>query len=106
MTNRTILHAGPRLPQGHRPADALRATIIGAALHEEWAKTPAEADHLIESDELDLQPACAFNAAATYCGGITPSMPVVVVGNRTTGTRAYAALNEGRGKVLRYGVYE
>jgi hypothetical protein len=36
-------------------------------------------------------------------GIITPSMPVFAVENRTFGTRAHATINEGLGKVLRFG---
>ena len=38
-------------------------------------------------------------------GVISPSMAVYVVENRTHGNRAYSNLNEGYGKVLRYGAY-
>jgi hypothetical protein len=36
-------------------------------------------------------------------GIITPSMPVFVVENRPSGNRAYVTINEGLGKVLRFG---
>jgi hypothetical protein len=36
-------------------------------------------------------------------GMITPSMPVLVVENRAHGNRAHATINEGLGKVLRFG---
>ena len=38
-------------------------------------------------------------------GVISPSMAVYVVENRTHGNRAFSNLNEGYGKVLRYGAY-
>src|SRR6266581_2012697 len=38
-------------------------------------------------------------------GATTASMPVLVVENRAAGNRAYSTLNEGLGKVLRYGAY-
>ena len=39
-------------------------------------------------------------------GIITGNMPVFVVDNVTDGNRAYTAIHEGEGKVLRYGVYD
>jgi hypothetical protein len=39
-------------------------------------------------------------------GVISPTMPVVVVENVASGTRAHATLNEGLGKVLRFGAYD
>jgi hypothetical protein len=38
-------------------------------------------------------------------GILSPSMPVVIVENAPGGTRAFATLNEGLGKVLRFGAY-
>lgn len=38
-------------------------------------------------------------------GVVTASMPVWIVENQTFGNRAYCTLNEGLGKVLRYGAY-
>jgi hypothetical protein len=39
-------------------------------------------------------------------GVISPSMPVVVVENDAAGNRAFANLNEGLGKVLRFGAFD
>jgi hypothetical protein len=39
-------------------------------------------------------------------GILSPSMPVLVVENTTAGNRAFASLNEGLGKVLRFGAYD
>jgi hypothetical protein len=38
-------------------------------------------------------------------GVTSPSMKVYVLENETHGTKAYSNLNEGYGKVLRYGAY-
>jgi hypothetical protein len=84
---------------------ALRGTVIGAALYEGWAKTAAEALALLKGGEIDLRSAQDFDALGTYCGGITPSAPLLVVEDAATGTRAFNNLNEGRGKALRYGSY-
>ena len=105
MTERTVLHAGPPLPEGQRVTGALRGTVIGAALHEGWAKTPEEAASLLDRGEIALRSAQEHDALGTYCGGISPSAPVMVVENLAGGTRAYNNLNEGRGKALRYGAY-
>ena len=36
-------------------------------------------------------------------GIVSPSMPVLIFENKTFGNRAFCTLNEGLGKVLRYG---
>ena len=38
-------------------------------------------------------------------GVVSPTMPVAIVADAATGRTAYATLNEGLGKVLRYGAY-
>ncbi len=38
-------------------------------------------------------------------GVISPSMPVYILENKTHGNRSYSNLNEGYGRVLRYGAY-
>lgn len=105
MTDRTVLHAGPPLPRDQRVSGALRGTVVGAALHEGWAETPEQAERMLDGGEIDLESAQAHDALGTYCGGISPSTPVMVVENTADGTRAYNNLNEGRGKALRYGAY-
>ncbi len=39
-------------------------------------------------------------------GVISPSMTVYMVENQTHGNRAFSNLNEGYGKVLRYGAFD
>ena len=39
-------------------------------------------------------------------GIMTASMPVWIIENQAFGNRAYATLNEGLGKVLRYGAFD
>jgi hypothetical protein len=39
-------------------------------------------------------------------GIISPSMPVFIIDNPAGGNRAYCTMNEGLGKVLRYGAYD
>ena len=49
---------------------------------------------------------CHHVQAVGPMGRITSAnMPVFVVENRLTGNRAYCILNEGIGKVLRFGAY-
>src|SRR6266705_2678365 len=55
------------------------------------------------ANEQALQPCHSVNAVGPMAGLITPSMPLMVVENREHGNRAYCTLNEGLGKVLRYG---
>src|SRR5262249_3302649 len=61
---------------------------------------------LVERGELAFEPCHHHGAVGPMAGILSPSMPVVVVENRPGGTRAFATLNEGLGKVLRFGAYD
>src|SRR6185295_10936816 len=52
---------------------------------------------------VSLKPCHHAGAAGPMTGIITASMPVFVVENRPLGNRAHATVNEGLGKVLRFG---
>jgi hypothetical protein len=100
-----ILHSGP--PIGwDRMCGPVRGAITGAILLEGWATTPDEAVELVGSGRVGLSPCHDHGAVGPMAGVISPSMPVLVVENVTAGTRAHATLNEGLGKVLRFGAYD
>jgi len=99
-----FLHAGPPI-DWERASGPLRGALIGAVLHEGMATTPEEATALAESGALDLSPCHHHAAVGPMAGVVSPSMPMFVVENRAHGNRAYCTLNEGLGKVLRYGAY-
>ena len=98
-----ILHAGPPLSGWTEACGALRGSIAGALVHWGYAPDVAEAEALAARDDFRLLPANDSHALATYAGVISRHTPVLVVKNRNTGNHAFAALNEGRGKALRYG---
>src|SRR5205085_9705741 len=51
----------------------------------------------------DLAPCHEHMAVGPMAGVICPSMPVVIVEDQVSGLRTYSNLNEGLGRVLRYG---
>ena len=102
---RTILHAGPPIAW-ERMCGPVRGAIIGAALFEAWADSPEAAVRLIEHGAITFAPCHHHGAVGPMAGILSPSMPVVVVDNAPGGTRAFATLNEGLGKVLRFGAYD
>lgn len=102
---RTLLHAGPPIdwPQMSGP---LRGAIIGAVLHEGLAVSPEEAERKAAAGEFEFAPCHERGAVGPMAGVISASMPVWVVENDAHGNRAHCTLNEGLGKVLRYGAYD
>lgn len=100
----TLLHAGPPIQWQNMP-HPVQGSCIGAVLFEGWAQTEEEALGLLQSGQVNLIP-CHHVEAVGPMGGITSAnMPVLVVENTEHGNRAYCILNEGIGKVLRFGAY-
>jgi len=99
----------------------MRGAITGALIFEGKAKDEAEAQALVESGEVELEPCHHHGAAGPMAGLISPSMSVYIIENKTHdstgpvlseaegltagGNRSFSGLNEGYGKVLRYGAY-
>lgn len=102
MENRMLLHAGPPL-SWDTACGPMRGALAGAALYEGWARSLLEAENLLSRGDIALSPCHEHDAVGPMAGVISPSMPVLVVENKTFGNRAYSTLNEGLGKVLRYG---
>jgi hypothetical protein len=99
---RTLLHAGPPI-DWRRMGGALRGAVIGAILLEGWASDAPAAQRMAANGEIRFDPCHHHGAVGPMAGVICPSMPVWVVRNRTHGNCAFSTLNEGLGKVLRYG---
>ena len=101
---KVILHAGPPIEYKNMP-DPVQGSCVGAVLFEEWADNEEDARKLLASGEVKFIP-CHHVHAVGPMGGITsPNMAVFVVEEETFGTRAYCTMNEGIGKVLRFGAY-
>ncbi len=105
LVDRQILHSGPPIAW-ERMCGPVQGAITGAILLEGWATTPDEAVALAASGRIELSACHHHRAVGPMAGVVSPSMPVVVVENVTAGTRAHATLNEGLGKVLRFGAYD
>jgi len=102
LAGRLVLHSGP--PLAWREACAtMQVAILCAIRYEGWARDDAAARALVESGEVALGPCHHWAAVGPMTGIITPSMPVFVVENRRHGNRAHVTVNEGLGKVLRFG---
>lgn len=102
MEERMLLHAGPPLTW-ETASGPMRGALTGSVLYEGWARSVADAEALLERGEIQLAPCHEHDAVGPMAGIISPSMPLLAVRNETEGNRAFATLNEGLGKVLRYG---
>ena len=99
---RIILHAGPPI-EWARMCGPMQGAICGAIVFEGWAPDLAAAEKLAAGGGVTFHPNHHFDAVGPMTGLTTRSMPVMVVENRKFGNRAYCAINEGLGKVMRFG---
>ena len=106
MRDKMILHAGPPITW-ERMCGPVRGAVIGACLYEGWAKTSDEAAQLAASGALTFEPCHHHHAVGPMAGVVSPSMPVWIIENaaREASNRAFCTLNEGLGKVLRFGAF-
>ncbi|MEO8137039.1 MAG: DUF1116 domain-containing protein [Betaproteobacteria bacterium] len=102
MGNRMILHAGPPITWQDM-CGPMQGAVIGAIVFEGWATDADSARRLAQDGSITFAPAHHHGAVGPMAGVISPSMPVWVVENAAGGNRAYSNLNEGLGKVLRFG---
>jgi hypothetical protein len=88
LRDRMILHSGP--PVGwSRMCGAQRGAAIGMCLFEGWAQDPLEAEALLSSGEIALEPNHPHAAVGPMAGTITANMWVWVVENKAFGNRAF-----------------
>lgn len=102
MTKETIFHAGPPV-SWEKMCGPVRGAVIGALIYEGLAKDENEAETLAASGKIKFAPCHHHNTVGPMAGIVSSSMYVFVVKNETDGNYAYCTLNEGLGKVLRFG---
>ena len=100
-----ILHAGPPVTW-ERMCGPVRGAVAGALIYEGRAKTYDEAAALVAAGKVRFDPCHHHRTVGPMAGVVSPSMWVFVLDNPVHGNRAYCTLNEGLGKVLRFGAYD
>ncbi len=100
-----FLHAGPPI-DWDRASGPLRGGLMAGAALEGLVETPEDAVALFESGTgVELEPCHHRGTVGPMAGVVTPSMWMFVLEDLKTGARTHCSLNEGLGKVLRYGAY-
>ena len=104
MRDNLLLHAGPPITW-ERASGPMRGAIVGALIFEGMASDWANAEALVTAGKIDLEPCHEHSSVGPMAGVTSASMKVYVIENVTHGNKTYSNLNEGYGKVLRYGAY-
>lgn len=100
-----FLHAGPPVTW-ERASGPMKGALIGAMLLEGLAETPEAAEAaLAAGDGVTWEPCHHRGAVGPMAGVVTPSMWVFELRDDVHGNASWCSLNEGLGKVLRYGAY-
>ena len=104
MKPNLILHSGPPV-KWENMCGPTRGGIMAALMYEGLASTPEEAEKLAASDKIEYDPCHEHCTVGPMAGIVSASMPVFIIKNEEFGNFAYCTLNEGLGKVLRYGAF-
>ncbi|MFI7152377.1 DUF1116 domain-containing protein [Nonomuraea sp. NPDC050022] len=104
LPERMFLHAGPPI-DWERASGPMRGALIGAMLFEEYAHDVPAAEESLAAGRVRLEPCHRHATVGPMAGVVSPSMWMLEVRDAEHGGTAYCSLNEGLGKVLRYGAY-
>ena len=104
MRDNLLMHAGPPITW-ERASGPMKGAITGALIYEGKAKDMDEAQKMVETGVIDLEPCHHHQSVGPMAGVTSANMSVYILENKTHGNMSYSNLNEGYGKVLRYGAY-
>jgi hypothetical protein len=104
MTPTTILHAGPPI-SWRRMCDPMKRAVRGALIFEGLAKSESGAEKLFLHNKITLSPNHHHDCVGPMTGIISPSMPVIITKDLTSGKKVYSTFNEGGGQVLWFGAF-
>ena len=102
LKKHVLLHSGPPITWEHM-CGPMQGAVAGAIVFENWAPNLNAAAKLAAAGGIELHPNHEYGAVGPMTGITTRSMPVMVVENRKFGNRSYCMINEGLGKVMRFG---
>ena len=106
MCRNMILHSAPPI-EWRRMCGPHRNGILGAIVWEGLAKTPADAQAMIERGEILIEPCHHHDTVGAGTGITSASTPMLVVENLEHGNRAYSCLSEGGAlQLLKWGSYD
>jgi Protein of unknown function (DUF1116) len=103
LRGHALLHSGPAI-EWERVCDPQRRALVAACLFEGWASDRHQANELLAAGEVALHPGNEHDHVGPMTGVCSPSMPVWIVEDEVSGTRAYSTFNEGPGNTLWFGV--
>ena len=101
LDGRVLLHAGPPLADPTRPPPPMRNAAVLSCLHEGWAKDEREAERMLSSGAVKLEPSFSRSVATPLAAMVSPRTTVVEITG--SGRRYFAVLGSGAGPQQRFG---
>ncbi|HEX2828568.1 MAG TPA: DUF1116 domain-containing protein [Burkholderiales bacterium] len=107
LQGRTLLHAGPPFVDPRKPCAPVLSSAVLACIYEGWAKSEDEAERLIASGDVRLEPAQSRRCVTPLAAIVSPSTTMIVVEDAAgQAPPAYAPLGTTGGPDLRFGTRE
>ena len=106
MRKDLVLHAGPPVDVGAHVRPDARRGHRRPGLRGPGRRRPRRPRRSPRRARSTFEPCHHHATVGPMAGVVTASMPVWILENAAFGNRAYGTLNEGLGKVLRYGAYD
>jgi hypothetical protein len=99
-----LLHAGPPV-SWDQASGPMRGALVGALLLEGLADSPEAAERALAHGDVTWEPCHSRGAVGPMAGVVSASMWVFCLRDEAHHATSWCSLNEGLGKVLRYGAY-
>ncbi|HEY6822083.1 MAG TPA: DUF1116 domain-containing protein [Burkholderiales bacterium] len=101
LEGRVLLHAGPPLADPTRPPPPMLNAAVLSCLHEGWARDDAEAEKMLASGAVRLEPSHTRDVATPLVAMVSPKTTVAEIADGER--RYYAFLGTGAGPQQRFG---
>jgi hypothetical protein len=101
LEGRVLLHAGPPLADATRPPPPMRNAAVLSCLHEGWAKNEQEAERMLASGAVKLEPSYTRAVATPLAAMVSPRTTLAEIADG--GRRYFAYLGSGAGAQQRFG---
>jgi len=103
LEGRTLLHAGPPLADPTRPPIPMLNAAVLSCLHEGWARSQEDAERMLASGTVRLEPSHTKSVATPLAAMVSPKTTLAEIADEAGGSRYYAYLGTGAGPQQRFG---
>lgn len=104
LEGKRLLHAGPPLKDPTRPPTPMLNAAVLSCMHEGWAREPSEAERLLASGAVRLEPSHTRSVATPLVAMVSPTTTLAEISDERDPQRRYFGfLGTGAGPQQRFG---